>query len=118
MRYLLAFFTVATLFGQDPQQAKPESPAAPAQAAKPADQAAADQKAAASPEPTPPADSWFSSGSIDFGYRALLNNSGNFLEYRSVVNLGDGPRLFGLDFNIQDPKKRLFDRVTGYGYGF
>ncbi len=39
--------------------------------------------------------------------------------YRSVVNLGGGPRLFGLDFTIIDPKKRLFDRldVRAYNWG-
>ena len=40
-------------------------------------------------------------------------------DYRSVVNLGSGPRLFGLDFTIIDPKKRLFDRldVRAYNWG-
>ena len=28
-----------------------------------------------------------------------------------MVNLGQGPRLLGLDFTIVDPKKRLFDRL-------
>jgi hypothetical protein len=56
---------------------------------------------------------------VDFGYRWLTDIRGNFDEYRSVVDLGSGPKLFGLDFTIVDPKKRLFDRldVRAYGWG-
>ena len=39
--------------------------------------------------------------------------------YRSVVNLGSGPKLFGADITMIDPKKRLFDtlhvRASGWG---
>jgi len=56
---------------------------------------------------------------VDVGYRWVSGISGNFAEYRSVVDLAPGPRLFGLDFTITDPKKRLFDRldVRTYGWG-
>ena len=56
---------------------------------------------------------------MDVGYRWVSGISGNFAEYRSVVDLAPGPRLFGLDFTITDPKKRLFDRldVRTYGWG-
>ncbi len=31
--------------------------------------------------------------------------------YRSLVDLGSGPKLLGAEFAIVDPKKRLFDRI-------
>ena len=48
---------------------------------------------------------------FDFGYRWLTDIRGSFPQYRSVVNLGEGPKLSGVDFSFQDPKKRLFDRM-------
>ena len=44
---------------------------------------------------------------------------GSFDTYRSIVNLGSGPKLFGTEFTIIDPKKRLFDRleVRAYDWG-
>lgn len=123
MRTLLAFLLIAPLAAQQPadQQVKPDAPAA--QAAKPADQPAApDQKAAepapaAAESPAPPTEQWFT-GSIDLGYRWLIDQQGNSAEYQSVVNLGHGPRLLGLDFTIQDPKKRLFDRIEARASGW
>jgi len=35
-----------------------------------------------------------------------------------VVNLGEGPKLTGLDFTILDPKKRLFDRLDARANGW
>ena len=70
-----------------------------------------------SASPTPSSEQWLT-GSIDFGYR-FTSTGGSNGTYRSVVNLGDGPRLFGLDFTVIDPKKRLFDRldVRAYNWG-
>ena len=48
----------------------------------------------------------------------MTGPSGNFPEYRSVVNLGQGLILNGLDFTIIDPKKRLFDRVDASASGW
>jgi hypothetical protein len=75
--------------------------------------------AAQQPEsPAPPVERWLT-GYADFGYRWLAGQNGNLSEYRSVINLGEGPKLFGIDFTIQDPNKRLFDRigVRAYGWG-
>jgi hypothetical protein len=72
------------------------------------------------PAPTPVPDTvqWLT-GSIDLGYRWNTGVSGSLETYRSVVNLGSGPKFFGADFTIVDPKKRLFDRldVRAYGWG-
>jgi hypothetical protein len=102
--------------------AKPDDKA-PQTPAKPDEKAAQtpaqpEAKAEAKAEsPTPSTEQWLS-GNIDFGYRWLTNVRGNFAEYRSVVNLGEGPKLTGVDFTIQDPKKRLFDRLDLRAYGF
>jgi hypothetical protein len=60
--------------------------------------------------PVPSAEPWLS-GTLDFGYRVRSDVGGNSNVYRSVVNLGEGPKLFGLDVTFEDPHKRLFDRL-------
>jgi hypothetical protein len=102
MRLLLALMLSIPLLAQAPPAAAP----APAAAAP----------ASAAP-PTPSTEEWLT-GSIDLGYR-FTSVGGSNDTYRSVVNLGSGPRLFGLDFTIIDPKKRLFDRldVRAYNWG-
>src|SRR4051794_20481338 len=105
MRFLLAFFLALPLVAQ--QAAPPAAPPAKAEQAAPAEQAAkpaesataaaADAKPAESPAPAPPAEQNIS-GSIDFGFRTLTGVGGNFQSYRNIVNLGEGPKLFGLDF--------------------
>jgi hypothetical protein len=104
MRLLLALLLVGSAIAQ-------EAPATAQPVAK------ADESAPA-PSPKPSTEAWFT-GSADFGYRWQPNLSGDTGEYRSVVNLGQGPKLTGLDFSIVDPKKRLFDKldVRGSGWG-
>jgi len=127
MRLLIALLFMVPAFGQQTpaaaeQQTKPEQQgAAQAPAQEPAkadDQSAkpkADEPAA---NPAPSTESWFS-GSIDFGYRYIPDFSGNRNVYRSILDLGQGPRLTALDFTLTDPKKRLFDRmdVRANGWG-
>jgi hypothetical protein len=139
MRFLLALIlTMVPALAQ--QQADPPSKAAdqtaqtpaksdaqPAQdPAKTADQTAApavSQAAAPAPSnpapsnPAPSGEDWFT-GSLDLGYRWLIGSIGNYPEYRSVVNLGQGLIVNGLDFSIIDPKKRLFDRLDASAYGW
>jgi hypothetical protein len=126
MRILLAFLITLAAFAQPPAPpaqppAKPlatpeakaeDQAAAPAKAddqAKPADAvpAKADEKAAS---PAPSSEQWLT-GSFDFGYRWIDDLRGSTATYRSIVNLGEGPKLTGLDFTITDPKHRLFDRI-------
>ncbi|HYW44729.1 MAG TPA: hypothetical protein VE959_17840 [Bryobacteraceae bacterium] len=123
---LIGAAVAGVAFGQDaPEQA----PAPPAQAAKPAqaatpqapaqpDQAPAKTEAKPAENPAPPAAEQWISGSLDFGYRWLTDIHGSSDEYRSVVNLGEGPKLFGVDLTIQDPNKRLFDRIDAQAYGW
>lgn len=129
MRFLLVLLLMVPLLAQTaPQTAPPQDqpPASAAQAApaQPAAPAAEAQATAAAPaqtsadNPAPTAAENFH-GSIDFGYRWLTDVHGNMDEYRSVVNLGQGPKLFGLDFTLRDPSKHFFDQldVRAYGWG-
>ena len=36
---------------------------------------------------------------------------GSLDTYRSIVDLGSGPKLLGDEFTVIDPKHRLFDRI-------
>jgi len=101
VRLPLALFVAIPLLAQTPAQQAAQQPA-PTPAASPTPDAAATS-------PTPSAEPWIT-GSVDFGYRFTSTGGDNDV-YRSVVNLGQGPRLLGLDLTILDPKKRLFDRL-------
>ena len=79
--------------------------------------AAPDAGQAANAAPAPASDAWIN-GSIDFGYRWRTDLVGSAPTYQSIVNLGSGIRLFGVDFTIRDPKKRLFDRINARGYSW
>src|SRR3954465_15440329 len=80
------------------QPAKPETP----QEQKPASAAA---------EPPAPDTERLLTGSIDVGYRWRTDPGGNQNVYRSVVDLGQGPKLLDADFSFLDPKHRWFDRI-------
>jgi hypothetical protein len=103
-----------------PPAAQPATPPTAQPATPPTAQAAtAGAKApaeAASPVPT--TESWLT-GSIDFGYRWRTDVGGSVDTYRSIVDLGSGPKLLGAEFTLSDPKKRLFDQlhVRAYGWG-
>ncbi|MES1262548.1 MAG: hypothetical protein ABUS49_12510 [Acidobacteriota bacterium] len=86
---LVAIFCVPLLAQQ------PAAPASPAPAA----------------ESPVPSDTRWLTGSLDLGYRWVTGTGGSFATYRSVVDLGSGPKLLGADFTLTDPQRRLFDRV-------
>jgi hypothetical protein len=63
------------------------------------------------PVPSPaPAEDWLQ-GSIEVGYR-WVSIGGSDSTYRSIVNLGQGPRLLGADFTIINPTHKYFDKIT------
>jgi hypothetical protein len=126
MRLLLALLLIVPAWAQTAPQGtptdQPPASAAPAQPAAPATEA--QTTAAATPAPSSagnpaPAAAENFHGSIDFGYRWLSDVHGSMDEYRSVVDLAQGPRLFGLEFTLIDPTKRFFDQldVRAYGWG-
>ena len=50
-------------------------------------------------------------GWIDLGYRWSTGVGGSFDTYRSIINLGSGPKLLGADFTLTDPKHKWFDTI-------
>ena len=112
MRTLLAFLATVPLWAQAPAAAPAQTPAE-AQAQPPAT-----AQATPAENPAPSTEQWLT-GDLDLGYRWVTGPAGSVATYRSIINLGEGPKLFGLDFTIKDPKRRLFDRldVRGYGWG-
>src|SRR5262249_4876322 len=123
MRILLALLIGLRLAAQQPQEKKSEAGGPQAQSqpdAKPAEaapEATTQAKGAESPAPTPASDQGVT-GNIDFGYRFLTGVGGNFESYRSIVNLGEGPKLFGWNLSFEDPKKHYFDRIDTQGLGW
>lgn len=97
MKLFAAFLLLIPLAAQEPAKPAPD-------AAKPD---------TAQPAPAPPeaaGDNWLQ-GSIELGYRWIPDLNGNLDAYRSVVNLGQGPKLLDADFTLLNPSKRLFDRA-------
>lgn len=90
-----------------PQEAKPASP-------PPATTAAAEAPANPVPAPEITVTGW-----VEFGERFRSGIGGNFDAYRSLIDLGSGPKLLGAEFTITDPKHRFFDeiRVRAYDWG-
>jgi hypothetical protein len=91
------------------QEPKPADPAPAATAAKPADDAKPKEATPAATAANA-GEGWIE-GSFEVGYRWIPNISGNLDAYRSVLNLGQGPRLLDADFTLRDPNKRIFDRA-------
>lgn len=91
------------------QEPKPAAAEVKPDEAKPAEEKKTEDTAAESPSPA--AEQWIS-GNIDFGYRWRSGVGGNMQTYRSVANYGSGPKLFGADLLITDPKSRLFDTLS------
>ena len=107
---ILATLLLTLLLGAQATSAQ-EKPAAPAEEKpKPAEAAPPAQPTPAA-EPAAAEGERLITGSIEAGYRWIPNIDGSFNTYRSVVNLGEGPKLFGADFTIRDPKRRAFDRA-------
>jgi len=106
-RLLLAFVLIVVPFivpmnAQTPDPQAPPPPNPPAEGATPA--------APEPASPVPSGESWLT-GSIDVGYRWRTDVGGSLDTYRSIVNLGSGPKLLGADFTLTDPKHRAFDQI-------
>ncbi len=86
-----------------------DKPAAPAEAAK--------TTAAKVEEAPPAADTDAKSSDLtvtwnaDFGYRFRTDVRGSLDAYRSVVNLGEGPKLFSIDLSIANAAHKFYDRI-------
>ncbi len=122
--WLLTLGLVSLALAQQPPATPPPAGAKPAET-KPADAPPADAKpadaktdAAPAPSPVPTGESWLT-GFVDVGYRWRTDVAGSVDTYRSIVNLGSGPKLLGTEFTIRDKKRRVFDRmeVRAYDWG-
>ena len=102
MRKLLLFAIVLPVFAQQPKATPDVKAATP------------DVKAES---PVPVSEGWLT-GSVDLGYRWRTGVGGSFDTYRSIVNLGSGPKLLGADFTLIDPRHRAFDRIEVRAYGW
>ncbi len=107
MRNLLLLAFALPLMAQEPA-APPTPTPEPKQEAAPAAAPAATPEPA--PPPTAPGSTWLT-GTLDAGYRFTTGVAGDFNTYRSVVNLGRGPKLFGANFTIQPAKNKWVDRI-------
>ena len=105
MRALLVAAIVVPIFAQEQAVQPPAAPAKPAAVSKAAE------------SPVPAAESWLT-GSIDLGYRWRTDVAGSRDSYRSIVNLGSGPKLLGAEFTLIDPKHRAFDRIQVRAYSW
>ncbi len=81
-------------------------------------QEASTPKPAEAQPPASAAERWIS-GSVEVGERWVSDVGGSFAAYRSVVNLGSGPKLLGLDLSyntvrVDAKKDRLYDFTFDY----
>ncbi len=90
-----------------------QAPAAPpAPAAQQQEQKEEAKPAEQSPAPVAaPVKEQAVTGAIEFGYRWAPGLAGNERVYRSIVNLGEGPKLFGANLTFRSPKPAWFDRL-------
>ena len=85
------------------------------QTAAPAKEQAPAAQTPAPAEANPPEAEKPVTGTIDAGYRWVTGPGGNFNTYRSVVNLGEGPKILNFDLTIDDPSKHFWDNLTVMG---
>lgn len=104
MRLLTGLLLLVPLCAQEAAKA-PEATAKPAQEVTPqaATKPAAEAQAVSG-------EGWLQ-GSFEVGYRWIPNIDGSFNTYRSVVNLGEGTKLFNAAFRVNNPSKRFFDHA-------
>jgi hypothetical protein len=103
MKPWLVLFMALPLGAQDNTQAsQPAAPAAPSGNADPS---------ATEPRQT-------ITGNVDLGYRWLSGVGGDLQTYRSVVDMGSGVRLLGLDLTVETAARKWLDRVNVRGSGW
>ncbi len=107
MRFLAIGIAIAGgLLAQDTPAPAPAPQAAPA---------AAPAQAAPAASPVPSGEQDFS-GFVELGYRWMTGVFGSYDTYRSIVDLGSGPKMLATEFTLTDPKKRFFDRIAVRAY--
>jgi len=71
------------------------------------------------PPAAPVAEEPKTGGSVDLGYRWNSRVSGSLDTYRSIVNLGEGPRVLGFQYSLFEAPKKAWDRfdLSAAGWG-
>src|SRR5215469_3362944 len=118
MRYLAVILLALPVLAQDSgTDAAPPAPAQAPAASAQTPAASAPAAAAKNENPAPPSEDWLT-GSVDLGFRWVSSIGGSVPTYRSVVDLRQDFELLGLDFTIQDPNRKWFDRIDARAYGW
>ena len=118
MRATAFILAMLPLVGQTPPAAQAPKPAAEAPKPAAADSPKpADSQATAAESPKPTSETQFK-GFVEVGYRWRTDVAGSLDSYRSVVDLGSGPKLLGTEFTIENPSSKLFDRVDARAYNW
>lgn len=115
MLWAAIFSCALPLVAQDPP--KPAEEPKKTEEPKKAEEVKKDEPAKA--EATPPAATGDEPFKIDLeaGYRVLQSVNGHFNTYRTLVNLGEGPRLRNAYMTFLNPSRKYFDRLTVSGSG-
>ncbi|HYA17206.1 MAG TPA: hypothetical protein VEF06_07060 [Bryobacteraceae bacterium] len=83
--------------------------------AAPAQTSTASAPAPAAESSVPQPGGWLT-GWVETGYRWNMGIGGSLETFRSIVNLGSGPKLLGTGFTITDPHHRWFDAIHVEAY--
>lgn len=102
MKACLALFIAIPLWAQQSAPAAPDQQPAPSSPT-----AAADQQT-----PVPATHDNTLSATVDVGYRWWSGAGGSLDAYRSIVNLGSGPKLFNLDLSFESAARKWVDRMN------
>ncbi len=122
MRFLILFAGLLPLIAQDAaapaQQPAPKEETQKAEQAQKPEEAKPEEKPAAEPAAAPAPADRILTGSVSLGYRWRTDVNGNLDAYRTVVNLGDGPKVFDFDFTLKNPSSKYYDKITLFGMGW
>lgn len=71
------------------------------------------------PAPEPTKEEPVTGGHVDLGYRWNSNVTGSLDTYRSIVNLGEGPRVLGFQYTLLEAPHKAWDRLdlSASGWG-
>jgi hypothetical protein len=111
MKKLLFILGSFPLLAQQPAAPAPAPTPVPATAPAPAAQPTPAASTTSDGPPPVPATEPVFTGWIDLGYRWDTGIGGSLDTYRSIINLGSGPKFLGTDFTLTDPKHRWFDTI-------
>src|SRR5580658_5491328 len=111
MKALLVMLMVWPILAQPPATPAPSTPPAPATTPAPAQVTTPAPTTNPAPVSPVPSTEPVLTGWIDLGYRWSTGVGGSLDTYRSIINLGSGPKFLGADFTLTDPSHKWFDMI-------